>query len=180
MLFVFWSSAQVKETNFLPAKEQLKTAIAQGRTEGDIQSAKSLANIEKVSLEFDFAFGSNQARIILLEVLEFGEFVRYGSKAGLIATGRHPKLECLVGPLGVVTISVFIEAFLAMGQIQPRRGLVEHFGLQAAMEALFFALGLGVVNPAMDQLNAQAQKPNTELRVGTGALRTAPGRAVIA
>ena len=85
-----------------------------------------------------------------------------------------------MGPLGVVTISVFIEAFLAMGQIQPRRALVEHFGLQAAMEALFFAFGLGVVNPAMDQLYAQAQKPNTELRVGTGALRTAPGRAVIA
>ena len=106
MLFVFWSSAQVKETNFLPAKEQLKTAIAQCRTEGDIQSTKSLTNIEKVSLEFDFAFGSDQARIILLEVLEFREFVRHGSKAGLIATGRHPKLECLVGPLGVVTISV--------------------------------------------------------------------------
>ena len=85
MLFVFWSSAQVKETNFLPAKEQLKTAIARCRTEGDIQSTKSLTNIEKVSLEFDFAFGSDQARIILLEVLEFREFVRHGSKAGLIA-----------------------------------------------------------------------------------------------
>jgi hypothetical protein len=67
-----------------------------------MQSAKSLANIEKVSLEFDFAFGSDQARIILLEVLEFREFVRHGSKAGLIATGRHPKLGCLVGPLDVV------------------------------------------------------------------------------
>ena len=66
-----------------------------------------------------------------------------------------------------------------MGQIQPRRGLVEHFGLQAAMEALFFALGLGVVNPAMDQFNSQAQQPNPELRVGTSRLRAAQGRAAV-
>ena len=40
-----------------------------------------------------------------------------------------------------------------MRQMPPRRRLVEHFGLHATMETLFFALGLGVVNPAVDQLH---------------------------
>jgi hypothetical protein len=57
-----------------------------------------------------------------------------------------------VGPLGIVTVSELIEALLTMRQMPPHRRLVEHFGLHATMETLFFALGLGVVDPAVDQL----------------------------
>ena len=70
----------------------------------------------------------------------------------MIATSRHPKRKCLVRALGIVTVSELIEALLTMSQMPPRCRLVEHFGLHATMEALFFALGLRVVSPAVDQL----------------------------
>ena len=145
MLFVaLWHLLQVKAPNLLPAKEQVKAAIVGGRTEGHFLAAKGLTHVKEMSLEFDLAFGSHQADKILRKVLNFRQSGRHGSLAGLIATSRHPKLKCLVRPLGIVTVSELIEAFLAMRQMPPGRRLVEHFGLHATMETLFFTLGLGV------------------------------------
>ena len=76
---VFWNLLQVKASNLLPAKEQVKTAIVGSRTKGRLLAAKGLTHVKEVSLEFDLALGSHQADKILGKVLNFRQFGRHRS-----------------------------------------------------------------------------------------------------
>ena len=80
----------------------------------------------------------------------------------------------------IVAVRPLIEMVLAMSEISEGDAAIEDFDFQSAMEAFAFALGLWVIRPAVDDIDAQTQKPDTESSKSSSGIGTTPRGSIIA
>ena len=85
-----------------------------------------------------------------------------------------------MGAHKVVALAELVKPGLAMSQIQPRESLVKQFNFEGAVEAFLFTLGLRMERPAMEDIDSQAQQPDSQLSIARRALDASPRAAVIA
>ena len=105
-----------------------------------------------------------------------------GTPAGPVVIGGDVQVKCFVRALQIVGRSPLVEVGLAFGQGLVAPVLENLFG-EAAVKAFAFALRLGVVGLAMDQVDAEPKEPRVEPRKEgpSGALSPGhpPGCAVV-
>lgn len=163
-----------------PRKEECEKAVLSHGAQGDRESAKSLTDEEEVVLKSDFAFAFDAADEISWEVLDGGKSGWHGSGAGLVTAGRGCHLQGLMRTQLVVEVAPLIELGLAMREAAPGGRAVKQFDFEGAMEALAFTLRLGVIRPAMSEIDSQAQKPDAEPSKAASRIGTSPRGSIIA
>lgn len=163
-----------------PGKEEGEKAILSHGAQGDRESTKGLPDGEEVVLESDFAFGFDAANEVSWEVLDGGKSGRHGAGTRLITAGRWRHLQGLMRTQLVVDVAPLIKLGLAMREAAPRSSAVKQFDFEGTMEAFAFTLGLGVIRPAMSEIDSQAQKPDAQRSEAGARIGASPRRSIIA
>lgn len=176
----FERGTEVEGAKLFPGKEKGEEAVLGHGAQGDRESAKSLTDGEEVVLKSDFAFAFDATDEVSWEVLDGGKSGGHGAGTGLITAGRGCHLQGLMRTQLVVDVAPLIELGLAMREAAPRGRAVKQFDFEGAMEAFAFALGLGVIRPAMSEIDSQAQEPDAERSEAAARIGARPGGGIIA
>lgn len=169
--------AQIEEAEALVAEADFVEAIGGGGVEGDGLTREAVAEVVGAVFPGDFAFGFDGAHEGIGAVFDGRELCRKGAGAWGVAGGWSGQAEGVVWALVVIDGAPVVEDLLAVGEIE-QIGAGEDFGFEGAVEAFFFALGLGMARAAVGEDDAEAHEPESE--GGPLAARAAPGRSVVA
>ena len=130
--------AEVDGCNPLGSENDVEDAIVWGWSERDGLAAEGLWDFDIAAKEADVTALLDTAHDVAGSVFEGCDGLDIVARAGLIAAGRHGKLEGFVRPLRVVDGAPAIEGALGSGQIG-EGWTGQHLGLEAAMEAFVLA-----------------------------------------
>jgi hypothetical protein len=170
-------SSDIDGCNHFGTEEGIEDAVFYGRSECDSFAAEGFGDFDRAAEEADVPALLHTAHDVARGVLERCDGLDIVASAGLIAAGRHGKLERLVRPLSVVDHAPVIEGALGSGEIGKGRS-GQRFGFEAAMEAFVLAHGLRMIGPRVADLDILFDQPDAE-RGEWAARSIAPGRAVV-
>ena len=140
-------------------------------------ASEGATDFKHLSLKMDFAFlldlADGDTRVILNRRQDLG----IGAQAGLIPRRRDRQLQRLMRAVVIIHLPPSIKGLLQMRRVAPLR-LLQHFPIQAPMEAFIFPHGLGMVRPTVTDADAHTNQPDGQDGVGLLA-GMAPGTPVI-
>ena len=176
-LNIFGWFPEVNLANPMDHEEDVPETIGVGRPYSHRQSFEGSADFHVPALPRESALVLDPAYLVLRPILHRRQLFRKWPVTNMVATGWSGHSQGLMGPLQVVNLSPKVESLLAMLHVS-EGGSSQHFSLQGPMEALVFALSLGMVRPAMADADAQPEKPDCHGRMAMVCV-AAPGGAIV-
>src|SRR5882672_3357756 len=170
--------AQIEAGDLAGAEEDAVVAVALQGPHGNAFAMEGIWHAPRLAAEADIALGgADGSQDVAGLVLGLGQLAGHRSRARAVAAGRHIEAEGLVRALVVVDRAPAIEGGLHLGE-GAQDFHRQHLGLEGPVEALVLAAGLGMVGPAVQDLDAELEQPHAEL--GPALRRAiAPGRAIV-
>src|SRR3990170_2965512 len=136
------------------------------------------ADQELAAAKVDESLLLHLAHAVAGSVLDGRQTGRERPLTGRIPGSRRYLPERFVRSPQVVDVTPAVEGVLHLSQTLPARLSRKHLNPERAMEALLFALGLGMVGPSRHDGDAQANEPGRQPRVRVRGV-AAPGRTVV-
>src|SRR5579885_1450342 len=169
--------AQIEAGDLAGPEEDPIMAIAREGAHGDAFALEGVGHAPELPVEADIALGrADGAQHVSRLVLGLGQPAWHGSRARAVAAGRDLEAEGLVRALVIVDRAPAIEGGLPRGEAaeHPHR---QHLGLEGPVEALVLAPGLGMIGPAVQDIDTELEQPHAE--PGPTLRRVAPGPAIV-
>lgn len=155
---------QVDGCDLVGGEEDAVLAVRGARPDGDALAAEGLWNRPQPSLEADVVLGGrDRAHDLMLIIFDLGKTIRHRAVARPIAACRCLLAERLVRPFEIINPAPLIEGALDVDE-PAERAQREHLGLEGAVEALVLAAALRMIRPAVDELDAELEQPDSEPR----------------
>src|SRR5271155_435656 len=169
---------EVDESDHLMAEQDLAVRVTEiGLAKSDGETAQGLGEAEVASAIGEPAILLHLAHLETARVLDGRQAVGKGDRTGAIAAGGRSQAQGVVRTNQVVALAKAVELALAVregGEVE----VTQDFELERAMEALFFALGLRMISPAMSDADAEPDQPQAKGGEGMVVVGT-PGSAIV-
>src|SRR5882724_9223126 len=173
-----FSARQVDGGDLVSGEENSVFVIVRRRPDGEPLAAKGLRDFPGLALEAYVGLGRRyDAHNLMAVVFGFRQALGHRALARPVAAGRHLLAERFMRPLEIVDFAPGIEGALRLGEIA-EVAQCEHLGVERAMEAFVLAAALRMVGAAVNDRDAELEKPY--LKPGPAlARRVSPRGAVV-
>src|SRR5438093_1149703 len=172
-----WLVFQIDLSDRVRTEIHVPETVLSGRPQGHRITSEGLADSDPPVLKGNAAGGVDLADLVARAVFNRRQHLRKRPRADLVAAAGNGQAQGLMGALVIVKVSPLLQALSHLWEVTIELAL-QHFSLQAAMEAFGFPLGLGMVGATMTDPNPQPQQPDAQHAIG-GLLVIPPGRTVV-
>src|SRR5438132_1269295 len=155
-------------------EKHVQDPVFRCRPQRDRQGTKRLAEAKRAILVTDEPLRLDFANNVLGAILDWGQHVRVRARTGLVPARRDGHLQGLVWALQIVDIPPPMQVCLAVRHVA-KDLVAQDFGDQGAVKAFILALSLRMIGARVAHLDAQADQPRRQRRVGMRLIR-APRR----